>query len=66
MFLNWAKNKVKKWVNSEAGKRAVIDYLIPLAISTLRVIAKKTKNTIDDRIVDELDRWYISWRARNE
>mgnify|MGYP000165083632 CR=1 FL=1 len=66
MFLRWAKNKVRKWVNSEAGKHAVVHYLIPLAISLLRVIAKKTENTIDNRMVDELDRWYVSWRARNE
>lgn len=58
MFLRWAKNKVKKWVKENITKRTVIEYLLPLAISVLDAIAKRTKNTVDDEVVRALRMWY--------
>lgn len=66
MFLSWAKNKVKKWIKKNISARAVLEYLIPLALDVLRSVASKTQNRVDDAAVDALETFWISYRARKD
>lgn len=61
MFLRWAKNKVVNWFKKESNQKLLLDWGVPLILRALKAFAAKTSNTVDDRIVKELETW---WNAR--
>jgi hypothetical protein len=61
MFVRWAKNKVVKWFKKESNQKLLLDWGVPLILRALKAFAAKTSNTVDDRIVKELETW---WNAR--